>query len=96
MNFIGSIVICYPLGPKATKIYANLHDHQHFWHILRRLKDEFKSIWCYLLIVVLFLNLIMIKDLISDKTYLYTLLPEQTSSDVVLVDQETFKNIPLV
>ena len=59
---------------EATKVYVDLRDHQHVWHLLMTVRDEFEYVRSSLLHPSLLPKLdTMIKDLISEEARLDTL-----------------------
>ena len=71
---------------ETAKVHVDLRDHQHVWHLLMTIRDEFESVRSSLLHHSPLLKLDMvIKDLISKKAHLNTLRVEQTLSSTDLV-----------
>ncbi|KAL0448947.1 UNVERIFIED_CONTAM: putative mitochondrial protein [Sesamum latifolium] len=83
------LAICDPVWPnvEATKVYANLRDQQHVWHLHMTLRDEFEYVRSSLLHRSPLPKLdIVIKDLICEEIQLNTLRAEQVPppTDIVL------------
>ncbi|KAL0307388.1 UNVERIFIED_CONTAM: hypothetical protein Scaly_2984000 [Sesamum calycinum] len=94
------LAICDPVWPnvEATKVYADLRDRQHVWHLLMTLRDEFESVQSSLLHRSPLPKLdIVIKDLISEEIRLNTLHAEHVplSTDMVLATHAT-QTLPLM
>ncbi|KAK4384587.1 Retrovirus-related Pol polyprotein from transposon TNT 1-94 [Sesamum angolense] len=94
------LAICDPVWPnvEATKVYADLRDRQHVWHLLMTVRDEFESVQSSLLHQSPLPKLdIVIKDLISEEIRLNTLRVEHVplSTDMVLATHAT-QTLPLM